>query len=362
LKRSTNSWVTSPRAVAVRAFRTATLSILVFASLVETPAGAQSPGPQETAQQHYDRGAKLYNLGHFQEAIPDFEKAYDLDPSPIFLFNIAQSHRQLGNKERALFFYRRYLEQAPKATNRDDVERRMKDLEASLQQEAELKQKPPTEVEGKMSEGKVADGKVSVTPGPAQTTTTPLVSTPVAAVSGAPSWSVGAYLAPAFLSMSGSSTNLPAIFAVRIESAYAFHLPSAALRVGLDLGFAQLPYTNVQTPGSGTSSFWTALLTARYLRDLSPNLKVGGGLGVGVVWWAGLDAGNPFTVDQVAASGAIPMPSFQVGARGEYRFDSGLFIALAPELLFSKTTSDGLSQSVSAVTRFDLIGGVGYSF
>ena len=45
-----------------------------------------------------------------------------------------------------MFFYRRYLEQAPKAANREDVERRIKDLQASVQQEAEAKQKPPTDV------------------------------------------------------------------------------------------------------------------------------------------------------------------------------------------------------------------------
>src|SRR5262249_46892027 len=134
------------------------LAIICFC--MTAPGAARAQSASETAQQHFDRGAKLYNLGHFQEAIPEFERAYDLDPSPIFLFNIAQSHRQLGNKERALFFYRRYLEQAPNAANRDDVERRMKDLEASLQQEAELKQKPPPGVADHVAEG--------ATPPPAQ--------------------------------------------------------------------------------------------------------------------------------------------------------------------------------------------------
>jgi hypothetical protein len=83
----------------------------------------------------------------------------------------------------------------------------------------------------------------------------------------------------------------------------------------------------------------------------------------GSVWWAGLDLGNPFTVQGVAASGgAIPMPSFGGGLRFEYTVVAGLFVALAPEVIWSKSTSDGLSQNVSSVTRFEFTGGVGYAF
>ena len=103
----------------------------------------------ETAKAYFDGGVRKYNLGHFQDAITDFEKAYNIDPAPILLFNIAQSHRQLGDKDRALFFYRRYLEQAPNAANKGEVEQRMKDLTQSLQQEKDLKQKPPPGVETK---------------------------------------------------------------------------------------------------------------------------------------------------------------------------------------------------------------------
>ena len=85
-------------------------------------------------------------------------------------------------------------------------------------------------------------------------------------------------------------------------------------------------------------------------------------LGAGVIWWAGLKAGNPFTVEAVAASGAIPMPTFQAGLRVDYLIGRGLFLELAPEFLVSETTSAGLSDSVSAVDRFDINIGAGYAF
>jgi tetratricopeptide (TPR) repeat protein len=109
------------------------LGILV-ALLVCAPAGA-GERHRSAAETHYNQGMKQYTLGHFPEAIDEFEKAYDLKPEPIFLYNIAQSHRQNKNPERAAFFYRRYLEADPKAKNRAEVEKRIKDMEKLLAEE-----------------------------------------------------------------------------------------------------------------------------------------------------------------------------------------------------------------------------------
>jgi len=57
----------------------------------------------------YAAGRKSYDLGHFDAAIVDFEAAYAAYPDKAFLFNIAQSHRQLGNNEKAIEAYRRFL-------------------------------------------------------------------------------------------------------------------------------------------------------------------------------------------------------------------------------------------------------------
>jgi tetratricopeptide (TPR) repeat protein len=124
------------------------MAVCGAAALLLAPGRAPAAGTdKEAAKQHFDRGVKHYNLGHFADAITEFEQAYDIEAAPILLFNIAQSHRQTGNKERALFFYRRYLEQAPNAANRGEVDKRMKDLEESMREEKELKQKPPPGVE-----------------------------------------------------------------------------------------------------------------------------------------------------------------------------------------------------------------------
>ena len=125
------------------------LGILV-ALLVFTQQGAAEPRRKQEVESHYNQGMKQYTLGHFPEAIEEFEKAYDLKPEPIFLYNIAQSHRQNKNPERAAFFYRRYLEAEPRAKNRAEVEKRINDMEKLVAQEKEraaapaLQPPPPT--------------------------------------------------------------------------------------------------------------------------------------------------------------------------------------------------------------------------
>jgi tetratricopeptide (TPR) repeat protein len=104
---------------------------------------AQSRGKQ-TAESHYDKGMKAYTLGHFPEAIEEFEKAFELRSEPIFLYNIAQSHRQNNSPQRAIFFYRRYLEADPSVKNRAEIEKRIKDMETQLNAQKEHAGAPMT--------------------------------------------------------------------------------------------------------------------------------------------------------------------------------------------------------------------------
>ena len=120
--------------------------LLTLTLICGAHAAHASEAGKKAAKPHYEKGASEYNLGHFAEAISEFEKAYEQDPAPILLFNIAQAHRQSGNNERAAFFYRRYLEQDPNTDNRADVEKRIKDLELVIQQQNDVKRRPPTEV------------------------------------------------------------------------------------------------------------------------------------------------------------------------------------------------------------------------
>src|SRR5262249_40871209 len=104
----------------LRASASFAAGLFIALIMVHAPAAAESPA--KPAENLFRKGLTEYNLGRFAEAISLFEKAYALDPTPELLLDIGQSHRQSGNYERALFFYRRYIETAPKSRKRPDVE------------------------------------------------------------------------------------------------------------------------------------------------------------------------------------------------------------------------------------------------
>jgi tetratricopeptide (TPR) repeat protein len=96
----------------------------------------------------FKEGETAYNLGQFETALAKYSEAYKLKALPGFLFNIAQCHRQLGQFERAAFFYGRFVDtSSPKAPN---VE-----LAKSLQ--AEMKQKETERVAKEKEQAERAD-------------------------------------------------------------------------------------------------------------------------------------------------------------------------------------------------------------
>ncbi len=103
-------------------------------------AGPAAAGAEAEARLRLKSAQQAYDLAKFDEALQAYSDAYALDPRPPFLFNIAQCHRQLGNYERAAFFYRRYLDLSPKRpTNAGLVEGLIQEVEA--RQAEELRQR-----------------------------------------------------------------------------------------------------------------------------------------------------------------------------------------------------------------------------
>ncbi len=100
--------------------------LAALAALAAAPARAED---KTASRDHWERGTKFYDLGKYDDAIREFEAAYEAKSDPAFLYNLAQSHRLAGHNGDALRFYRTYLRYAPKAPNRADIEERIKELE-----------------------------------------------------------------------------------------------------------------------------------------------------------------------------------------------------------------------------------------
>lgn len=76
-----------------------------------------------TASGHYETGLGLFTLGHFEDAVSEFRKAYEVEARPDFLLQIGRSYEQLGQADKALYFFKRYLQTAaPDAGERKEAE------------------------------------------------------------------------------------------------------------------------------------------------------------------------------------------------------------------------------------------------
>jgi tetratricopeptide (TPR) repeat protein len=83
-----------------------------------------------TAKRSFEKGEKLFALGRFDEALEQYQKAFDAKPIPAFLFNIGQCYRNLADYKAAIFSFRKYLKLDPDAPNREAVEDLIAELEA----------------------------------------------------------------------------------------------------------------------------------------------------------------------------------------------------------------------------------------
>ena len=113
--------------IAGRPWYLALVLAVVFA-LAPRPAFADDPA-MRAAKRHYDRGEKLFALGKFDEALDEYQKAFDAKPLPGFLFNIGQCYRNLGETDSAIFTYKKFLKLDPDAPNREKVEATIEKLE-----------------------------------------------------------------------------------------------------------------------------------------------------------------------------------------------------------------------------------------
>lgn len=121
--------------------------VTLYGGVAPTIARAQTAPPDE-AVEFYQRGRENYRAGRYREASVDLERALVMDPSsPTLAYNLARVYELLGEIERAIELYARYLELLP-AANTDERERTQQTIERlqgalSEQQEQSVTPPPP---------------------------------------------------------------------------------------------------------------------------------------------------------------------------------------------------------------------------
>ena len=64
---------------------------------------------QKEADRHFKSGVELYREAKYDDALAEFERAYEIAPHPLVLFNIAECHRELLHYSEAVMAYRQFL-------------------------------------------------------------------------------------------------------------------------------------------------------------------------------------------------------------------------------------------------------------
>lgn len=95
-------------------------------------AAAQSSAAREQARKLFELGLAAYKKKEYKEAVDRFLEADRIYPNPVLSFNAAKAYEEMSDAAGALRFYRSYLRLAGDAKDRDQVEKRVEELQQSL--------------------------------------------------------------------------------------------------------------------------------------------------------------------------------------------------------------------------------------
>lgn len=99
----------------------------------------------EKAKAAFLKGRELFDAKKFDLAIKEFKTSFRLSRNALLLYNIAFTLDNLKQKQKALFYYKKFLSDAPEgAANRDHATERAKKLARELDADAIFAPKPKT--------------------------------------------------------------------------------------------------------------------------------------------------------------------------------------------------------------------------
>ena len=85
------------------------------------------------ARDYLQQGNRFYHLHELDRAIDAYKAGSLRDDKAVFLYNLAQCHRQLGNFAESIWHYERFLARArPTGQLRATIERFVRDMKAEL--------------------------------------------------------------------------------------------------------------------------------------------------------------------------------------------------------------------------------------
>ncbi len=118
-------------------------ALLLLVTIAAPLSARAQSSDTEQLKKHFEDGSKAFNLGEFKRAVDEYKAAYNIRADPVFLYNIAQAYRLDGNLQQALFFYKSYLTNSPRAPNRHEVDGRIHELDRQIAEQKAVTTQPP---------------------------------------------------------------------------------------------------------------------------------------------------------------------------------------------------------------------------
>ena len=106
-----------------------------------------SDAREQEARTLFEAGRLAFEDGRFEDALDSFQRAHRLSNRPILLFNIGACLDRLQRHREAVEAFERYLTEQPEASNRSEVESRVRELRAAAEREREREEALEREAE-----------------------------------------------------------------------------------------------------------------------------------------------------------------------------------------------------------------------
>src|SRR5215475_383845 len=110
---------------------------------------AQAGQQQAAAKEHFAVAEKAYKGGDYPKAVQEYLTAYQLAPLNGLLFNIGQSYRMSGDKEKALAYYEKYVEFEPAGGQVGEAKQYIQDLKVDVETQKREKEAQDAEAREK---------------------------------------------------------------------------------------------------------------------------------------------------------------------------------------------------------------------
>ncbi len=327
------------------------LSACVVVALVVISAPLASA---DTQQEREERARELFMLGQqyweeerYEEASATWLEAYETQPVPIILYNIAQAYRRQGDCPAALYFYQRYV--------RDDPDSRQSELASehitSLVRQCEPRspwadEEPdddaPDDHEDVAQEEEEPDIEPEIEPQPVAPAPTPMI----AAVA-----EVGPAIAPM------GPLDVPMLTSVRVGAGYPLDLGDIELQIGASATFAPVPWSRADESGTALLTGLLANAAARY--PIIPDLFARGELGLGALVFSGVaHEDSVFLEPGLAATGALGMFHLRIQGAVEYELTPNIALSASPLVFSFSPPHAGLRDDLGTLTRFEFLAGL----